>query len=43
MCLHDKTIGGLGDIDDMGKMLKNISRGKKSRMLGGLGLGKFGA
>ena len=28
--------------DDMGKMLKNISRGKKSRMLGGLGLGKFG-
>jgi signal recognition particle subunit SRP54 len=28
--------------DDMGKMLKNISRGKKSRMIGGLGLGKFG-
>lgn len=28
--------------DDMGKMLKNISRGNKSRMLGGLGLGKFG-
>lgn len=28
--------------DDMGKMLKNISRGSKSRMLSGLGLGKFG-
>lgn len=33
----------LKQFDDMGKMLKNISRGKKSRMLGGLGLGKFGA
>jgi len=32
----------LKQFDDMGKMLKNISRGKKSRMLGGLGLGKFG-
>jgi signal recognition particle subunit SRP54 len=32
----------LKQFDDMGKMLKNISRGNKSRMLGGLGLGKFG-
>jgi signal recognition particle subunit SRP54 len=32
----------LKQFDDMGKMLKHISRGSKSRMLGGLGLGKFG-